>query len=187
MIARWSWQRALFAYLLSAAACGVALGGLVSVRLSQRFLGDLLIASTARGAFAIDGTAALSWSDTLFQHVVNYALFLFTAVALALVAFVLRDPESRSPSSRRGHIISTWLLLVSAFSLGALSGAFVDRAVTKAQFGPSHVTASRVLEPFYAYDALYQRGSFALVGVLIIVWLVWVLSRQGMRSQRQTS
>ena len=170
MIALWSWQRAFFAYLLSAAACGVALGGLVSVRLSQRFLHDLLTASTARGTFPIDGTTALGWGDTLFMHDLTYAIMLLGAAALAFFAFALRDPASRRPGR-----LPVWPLLLSAFGLGALASARNDRALTTAQFDPSHITASRVLEPFYADDALYQRGSFALISVLALVWLAWGL------------
>ncbi len=178
MIALWSWQRALSAYPLSAAACGGALGGLASVWRSQHFLDDLLLASSADGTFAIDGTAAIDWGDRLFEHIVSYVLLLIVAAALAFFAFALRDPNSRKPRT-----LPVWPLLVSALSLGALASAHIDRALTKAQFDPSHVTASRVLEPFYALDTLYQRATLAGGFALTLVWLSWWLLRSPTRQQ----
>lgn len=180
MIALWDWRRVFLTYLVSAAACGVALGGIVSVRLSQRFLGDLSAQSTARDTFAIDGSTALDWGDTLFAHDLAYALFLLGAATLAFFAFALRDPAAHRP-----RIPPACPLLLSIFGLGALISAHIDRALTTAQFDPSHVTASRMLEPFYAYDTLYQRGTLLLAVALALIWLGWGLLREDFREEQR--
>jgi len=73
VIAPWDWRRTSLVYLISAAAWGFALGILANMRLSQRFLTQLITANNNDGTFAINGSAAFDWEDGLCAHIVAYA------------------------------------------------------------------------------------------------------------------
>ena len=175
MIALWGWQRISLASLVSAAACGFTLGGLASVCLSQRFLTQFITANSNDGTFAINGSAAFDWEDGLCAHIVAYVGAFLVACCAVLFAFLMRDPAQPAPPSKRGIAAIIMPFGATVFGIAALGGGIIDRTMTKQLFDPSYVTASRVLEPFYAYDAPHQRVTLALIAALMLVWLGWAL------------
>ncbi len=160
---------------------GFAVGGVLHVQLTNRFLEQIIHAST-RAAYVGDASTAYHYLDALFGHTLAYCALALVACGTGVFYLTLRQsaPETVRPianaQARQQRPCPPALTAAMVFAASVLGGGLLDRALIKWRFTregiSSAVSTDAVLYPFYAYDTLYQRLTIATGVALLLLWLV---------------
>lgn len=159
---------------------GFAVGGALNVQLTNRFLVQILHAST-HATYAGDASTAYHYLDAFFTHTLAYCALALVAYGTGLFSLALRQSASATirpiaaAQSGQQRPFPRALTAAMVFAASVLGGGLLDRALIKWRFAregiASHVSTDAVLHPFYTYDALYQRLTIATSIALLLFWL----------------